>query len=714
MSRLKLPTQKLILIFIFTFFFTKIVLGQKNIKGKIIDQETKEPLTFGTVFINNTTKATTSDEFGNFVINDIGLEKFEIVIRYVGYESFTKEINLIGQRTLDITIELKLMQNLMGDLEVTSKKDKDWQKQYQQFQKLFFGTSEFAQKCKIENPYEIEFSKTENGLTATSKVPLNITNDAMGYKLILELKEFHSDGSDYRIVSNIFFSEQTPTDLKQKKLWKASREKAFKYSSKYIFQSILSRNGSLEFYVPKKMSNGIRGNSFYSELDKSLTKLQNNDIKIDTLANGTLKISVPKNLEIHAKKQKGYSNPYSDISHSVSWLQAENDNILSDKDGNILNPYEIFPAGDLNSLKISGILPSDFRSTEHSIPTIETIQNVISNQSESSESISIHTNKSLFYPGEIIWFKIYLEYKMPTELKSGVVYIDLFDEKRDLKSSKILHSDNGIVWGEFALGDTLNAGKYALRVYTNQMRSLGRSSVAEIEILAKNESITTNAESISEESLGIIELENSKLKSGESLTFGINGQPNTSYSAAIVKKEYSSKSFFENESIIQQGPKEKVYPTELSGRTFMGKTPKKPEASVWNFGAYFSNVEFLESDKKEEFLIKNIFQPDSISLSLKGYDKKNKPLRELELVDYGRPTFDFVFSKSITTGTEYQENGNKNSPKSYDFDLDKMITLDGVEVKAKKTENPQLLKERKLFGNPSKSFNPDDIVKTSA
>ena len=35
-------------------------------------------------------------------------------------------------------------------------------------------------------------------------------------------------------------------------------------------------------------------------------------------------------------------------------------------------------------------------------------------------------------------------------------------------------------------------------------------------------------------------------------------------------------------------------------------------------------------------------------------------------------------------------------------------------IKAKKTENPQLLKERKLFGNPSKSFNPDEIVKTSA
>jgi hypothetical protein len=715
MSKLKQLIKFLKLISIFTFSLTQLVFGQKTIKGKIIDHETKEPLVNGTVIINNTTKATTSDETGNFIINDIGLEKFEVVVRYVGYESFTKEINLLGQTNVDITIELKLVQNLMGDFEVKSQKDKNWQKQYQQFQKLFFGTSEFAQKCRIENPYEIDFAKTDNGLKATSKVPLNITNDALGYKLILDLKEFLSDGSNYRIVSNIFFIEQTPADIKQKQSWETSREKAFKYSSKFIFQSILQKNSNQEFYIPKKSSNAVRGNYFYSELDKSIEKLKIEKIKIDTLTNGTFKISVPKNLEIHAKYQKSYKNPYSDINHSVSWLQAENDFILTDKNGNALNPYDIFPAGDLNSLKISGILPLDFRSKEQ--PIVSTIKNeevVTLNSIETTETISIHANKSRFYAGETIWFKFYQEYKTTAEYKSGVVYIDLFNEKGEMLNSKILRSENGLSWGEFNLPDTLQTGKYALRAYTNQMRSSGRSSVAEIEILTKNESITTNAENISEESLGIIELENSKLKSGELLTFGINGQPNTSYSATIVKKEYSSKSFFENESIIQQGPKEKDYPTEFSGRSFMGKTPKKPEASVWNFGANYSNVEFLESDKKEEFLIKNIFQPDSISLSLKGYHKKNKPLRELELVDYGRPNFDYVFKKSITTGTEYQENGNKNSPKSYDFDPDKMITLDGVEVKAKKTENPQLLKERKLFGNPSKSFNPDDIVKTSA
>lgn len=716
MSRLKQQTKNLKLIFIFLLFFTQIVFGQKTIKGKIIDQETKEPLAFGTVFINNTTKATTSDEFGNFIINDIGLEKFEIVVRYIGYESFTKEINLMTQAKVDITIELKPMQNLMGDFEVKSQKDKNWQKQYQQFQKLFFGTSEFAQKCRIENPYEIDFVKTEKGLKATSKVPLNIINDALGYKLILDLKEFNSDGNDYRIVSNIFFIEQTPTEIKQKKLWESSREKAFKYSTKYIFQSILHKSNILEFYVPKNTSNGIRGNYFYYELDKSITKLKTNDIKIDTLPAGTFKISVPKNLEIHSVKQKPYNNPYSDISHSVSWLQAENDYILIDKDGNILNPFDVFPAGDLNSLKISGILPLDFKSTEQWIASpSEAKQAVVSNQNESSESISIHTNKSFFYPGETIWFKVYQEYNTPTEPKSGVVYLDLFNEKGELRSSKILRSENGLSLGEFNLADTLSSGKYAIRAYTNQMRTLGKTSVAEIEIIDKNENFATNTEGISAKSLGIIELEDSKFKNGETLTFGINGQPNESYSVSVIKKEYSSKSFFNSETIIQNGTKEHVYPLELTGRSFIGKTPKKPASSIWNFGASYSNVEFLESDKNDQFFIQNVFQSDSISLSLKGYDKKNKPLRELELIDFGIPKFDYVFKKNTKQITEYQQIASQNSQeKSYDLDLNKMIMLDEVEIKAKKLENPQLLKERKLYGNPSKSFSSDEIVKSSA
>ncbi|WP_255050404.1 carboxypeptidase-like regulatory domain-containing protein [Lacihabitans sp. CS3-21] len=692
-----------------------ISYSQKTIKGKIIDHETKEPLAYGTVIINNTTKATTSDETGNFIINDVGLEKFEVVVRYVGYESFTKEINLLGQTNVDITIELKLVQNLMGDFEVKSQKDKNWQKQYQQFLKLFFGTSEFAQKCKIENPYEIEFAKTENGLKATSKVPLNITNHALGYKLILDLKEFLSNGSDYRIVSNIFFIEQTPTDIKQKQSWETSREKAFKYSSKFIFQSILQKNCYQEFYVPKKNSNAVRGNYFYSELDKSIEKLKIEKIKIDTLANGTFKISVPKNLEIHAKNQKPYNNPYSDISHSISWLQAENDFILTDKDGNALNPYDIFPAGDLNSLKISGILPLDFRSKEQAIVSpIKNEEVVTSNSAETTEKISIHANKSRFYAGETIWFKIYQEYKTTAERKSGVVYIDLFNEKGELRNSKILRSENGSSWGEFNLSDTLQAGKYALRAYTNQMRSSGKSSIAEIEILTSNESFTTNIEGNSDESSSILELEKTIFKNGEHLTFGVNGQPNESYSISVVKKEYSSKSFFENETITQHGRKENIFPVEIAGRAFVGKTTKKPEATVWNFGANYSNVEFLESDKNEKFLLQNIFQTDSISLSLKGYDKKNKPLRDLELTDFGRPNFDYIFSKSIKTVTEYQETGIKNSPKSYDFDLEKMILLDEVEIKAKKSENPQLLKERKLYGNPNKSFNTEEIVKSSA
>ncbi len=295
---LKYPfcTIVFILFFVLTHFTS---YSQKTIKGKIIDQSTKEPLAFGTVFINNTTKATTSDEFGNFVINDIGLEKFEIVIRYVGYESFIKEINLIGQRTLDITIQLKLMQNLMGDLEVTSKKDKEWQKQYQQFQKLFFGTSEFAQKCKIENPYEIEFNNDINGFKAESEKPLNITNNALGYKLTLKLRDFWVGANDYRIFSDIFFEELVPNNLKQKKIWETNRKIAYSYSVKNIVQSMLRKDSNIEYYV---RDNDKEESIVPSALKMSSLKIDY--LNIDSLSDGTFKINTPKILEIQLTNLK--------------------------------------------------------------------------------------------------------------------------------------------------------------------------------------------------------------------------------------------------------------------------------------------------------------------------------------------------------------------------------------------------------------------------
>ena len=54
-----------------TFLLPICLFGQHQIKGKVIDEKTKEPLAFVNIVINNLNAGTTTDIDGNFKLNSI-------------------------------------------------------------------------------------------------------------------------------------------------------------------------------------------------------------------------------------------------------------------------------------------------------------------------------------------------------------------------------------------------------------------------------------------------------------------------------------------------------------------------------------------------------------------------------------------------------------------------------------------------------------------
>ena len=79
-----------------------------TIKGKIIDQNTKEVLVGSTVLVMNTKSGSTTDVEGNFVISNIPVGSYNLEIRSVGYESLIKtDIQVRPDRITQIEIELK-------------------------------------------------------------------------------------------------------------------------------------------------------------------------------------------------------------------------------------------------------------------------------------------------------------------------------------------------------------------------------------------------------------------------------------------------------------------------------------------------------------------------------------------------------------------------------------------------------------------------------
>lgn len=92
-----------------------------NINGTVIDQETKSPLIGVNIYIKNTQTGTTTNENGEYEINNLRVGFYTVVFSYIGYEQITKtDINVKPGRTTFANIEMKSTSVNLQDVVVTN------------------------------------------------------------------------------------------------------------------------------------------------------------------------------------------------------------------------------------------------------------------------------------------------------------------------------------------------------------------------------------------------------------------------------------------------------------------------------------------------------------------------------------------------------------------------------------------------------------------
>jgi hypothetical protein len=91
------------------------------------------------------------------------------------------------------------------------------------------------------------------------------------------------------------------------------------------------------------------------------------------------------------------------------------------------------------------------------------------------EKVYLQLDKPYYAAGDDIWFKAYVVSGSSHELSaiSGIVNVELVDERDFIKQSVKLSLASGVAHGDFALPDTLHQGNYRIRAYTNYMRNAG-------------------------------------------------------------------------------------------------------------------------------------------------------------------------------------------------------------------------------------------------
>jgi TonB-dependent SusC/RagA subfamily outer membrane receptor len=93
------------------------------------------------------------------------------------------------------------------------------------------------------------------------------------------------------------------------------------------------------------------------------------------------------------------------------------------------------------------------------------------------EKVYLHLDKPYYAVGDDIWFKAYVTIGGNHQLSalSGILNVELLNEKDSVKKSIKLPLSAGTAAGDFKLADSLAEGNYRIRAYTNYMCNAGES-----------------------------------------------------------------------------------------------------------------------------------------------------------------------------------------------------------------------------------------------
>ncbi|HYX09498.1 MAG TPA: carboxypeptidase-like regulatory domain-containing protein, partial [Bacteroidales bacterium] len=95
-----------------------------TIKGKIFDRSNNEPLVEASVYILHTTFEAASDVNGNYQIDGVPAGHYTIEVKYIGYITYTKQIDIKKNQSVKLDIGLQPNTQHMKSIAVFGKMDK--------------------------------------------------------------------------------------------------------------------------------------------------------------------------------------------------------------------------------------------------------------------------------------------------------------------------------------------------------------------------------------------------------------------------------------------------------------------------------------------------------------------------------------------------------------------------------------------------------------
>lgn len=235
--KLRLPILSIIFI-----ICSVSLIAQENkwtLTGTVVDKANYSPIPNVNIYISNTTIGTTSDVEGNFRITGIPFETISVVFSCIGFEPETREVVFSNNKTVELKIKMDQTTYDLPQIDVVETKNEKWQNNFKVFKQQFLGDESISEGSFIENPYRINFTESDDGaLSASCKEPIVIKNNYLGYKLVLNLKQFVYKHPAIKFYGTTFFEENLSEDSSEAQVQLKNRLNGYTGSLRHFLKTI--------------------------------------------------------------------------------------------------------------------------------------------------------------------------------------------------------------------------------------------------------------------------------------------------------------------------------------------------------------------------------------------------------------------------------------------------------------------------------------------
>jgi hypothetical protein len=370
------------------FFSLSAAAQDLAISGKVINLDSKLPLSGATVFLSNTSFQTATLNDGSFSLTDLKPGQYTLVVNFIGYKSHTQQL-LLNSSDDKFVIALSPASIQLQEVNINAISKATYKKYYAQFIEEFIGDDKNASDCEIINPEIInfKFDKATNTLEAYANDFLIVKNNALGYKIKFLIEKFAIDNST-GIVNYIGLPlfEEIQGNTAQITRWLKQRDEAYYGSPMHFYRSVINNNIASEGFKvyhldqqlkpvealapPKRkaqvITRVINLSSIYYNEQLSKTELKASDLLKTINTPGIFALNFPHYLYVvYTKKQeteffKDVYKPTGRTNYQTSIVSLPNNEKISfDKNGVVVNNALVY-IGSWTQNRLSRLLPYNF------------------------------------------------------------------------------------------------------------------------------------------------------------------------------------------------------------------------------------------------------------------------------------------------------------------------------------------------------------------